>query len=67
MGFEITIENFIYELNKDNIGKGRFGFVKKGIRLIDKKQVAIKFLQYNKNKEFENFLNEVILFIKKKG
>jgi serine/threonine protein kinase len=49
-----------YEVEKEVIGSGSFGFVKKAKRK-DGKEVAIKFLMYNpkEEKKLNSFLKEV--------
>jgi serine/threonine protein kinase len=51
-----------YEIVKKPIGSGTFGFVKKGKRKEDGKEVAIKYLKYESTEELNSFLKEVIIF-----
>jgi serine/threonine protein kinase len=51
-----------YDIIKKPIGHGSFGFVKKGTSKLDNKQVAIKYLKYEKKEELNQFLKEVNIF-----
>jgi serine/threonine protein kinase len=49
-----------YEILKQPIGNGTYGFVKKGKRKEEGKDVAIKYIKYESKEELNSFLKEVI-------
>jgi serine/threonine protein kinase len=55
-----------YEIEKKPIGSGAFGFVKKGKRKEDGREVAIKYLKNETTETLNNYLQEVITFLNEK-